>query len=163
MSRKHRWDESKASTARVNFGINEKRGKKNTTTGKARQNGKRWQCPNDYCMREVIRIKNHLRQFHKLELKDVKRYAERAKQVLSKSSASSSSLSSSSSSSASSEDSAENIDRYFHRKLHCRDDNAVFKDVTDDESDSEFISYKYFRKVKTKWGNCFRKLKIIYI
>nr|XP_047134363.1 uncharacterized protein LOC124812189 [Hydra vulgaris] len=64
---KHKWDEVKAKSARLNFGLNAKRKVLTTTKKKAKSKiYKRKICPMLHCTKELLRLGNHLRQFHKL-------------------------------------------------------------------------------------------------
>ena len=63
----HRWTPVQASCARVNFGLNMARPKLSDDSRKTKAKVYRYQrCPFSYCQREVARVGNHLRQFHKL-------------------------------------------------------------------------------------------------
>ena len=80
----HKWSEEKATSARTNFGLNKKRqilspSKRKT---KARVYNSRFQCPFVGCMKEVLKIRNHLRQQHKVtDKKELDSYVAEANEI----------------------------------------------------------------------------------
>ena len=64
----HGWDEFRASSARLNFDLNKKRALLSPSKRKSKQRSyTKRQCPIKGCLKEVMRLPNHLRQTHKVK------------------------------------------------------------------------------------------------
>ena len=67
MSKKHGWTKQKAESARLNFNLNMDKTKISESSRKSKLRCyNRHICPLDHCNREVLRLDNHLRQYHKV-------------------------------------------------------------------------------------------------
>ncbi|XP_057299124.1 uncharacterized protein LOC130629797 isoform X3 [Hydractinia symbiolongicarpus] len=84
MSRKHLWTKEKAESARINFKLNLERKPLESSIRKSKQRFHvRQICPLSHCMKEVKRLGNHLRQFHKITPSKVVQHVKNAQKVLS--------------------------------------------------------------------------------
>nr|XP_047124634.1 uncharacterized protein LOC124807122 isoform X2 [Hydra vulgaris]XP_047126611.1 uncharacterized protein LOC124807913 isoform X2 [Hydra vulgaris] len=132
-SRKHNWDNIKASNARLDFGLNLKR--KVLSPSKRRSKVQKYHkktCPISFCLKEVRRLDNHLRQYHKVPTKDVKPLVERATCVYERSTSESESLTES--------DESLSLEPYFDKEVFQQ--GANFLD-TSTESDEEWLASQY--------------------
>ena len=65
----HKWDEMRPSSVRLNFRLRKQRQQLSPSQRKtkARVCNTRWQCSYPGCIKEVLRLRNHLRQTHKIK------------------------------------------------------------------------------------------------
>ena len=153
MSRKHGWSKEKAESARINFGLNltRKRLPNEKRKTKPQKFSKRI-CPLGHCHKEVRRLDNHLRQFHKLPGQKIRRKVQEAEIVLSDRSSSSKSEEELSTSSDDS-DFEGRISALFSADSLYREN--IYEDDSD-ESDDDWLLSNYIN-VKTKQGDSYRK------
>ena len=73
----------KAESARINFGLNKSRQLLDDSVRKAKYRVfQRKQCPLSHCQKEVLRLGNHLRQYHKVPAEKVLKLVNKASDVL---------------------------------------------------------------------------------
>ena len=72
MSKKHGWDEAKAKAARSIFNLNASRPRKapEERLAKCKPYTDRFICPVPFCLKQVVRVRNHVRQYHGIKSKD---------------------------------------------------------------------------------------------
>ena len=65
----HKWDEMRSSSVRLNFRLRKQRQQLSPSKrkSKARVYNTRWQCSYPGCIKEVLRLRNHLRQTHRIK------------------------------------------------------------------------------------------------
>ena len=78
----HKWSITDASAARVNYGLNIKRPALESDCRKVKiRSYKKRKCPFVFCQKIVIRMENHLTQFHKLSGDTKKRLLNEAEYI----------------------------------------------------------------------------------
>ncbi|XP_065669487.1 uncharacterized protein LOC136088767 [Hydra vulgaris] len=137
LTSKHNWEETKAKSARINFGLNEKR--KVLSPSKRQSKVKKHTrkiCPMNHCMKEVLRLGNHLRQFHKLSNCETKKYLSKGVSVLEDFESESGEKSNSSS------DFSDNpsLECHFDKEIFVQGENFI--DVNS-SSDEDWLASKY--------------------
>ena len=152
MSKKHSWSAGKARAARSNFGlVQERHVPPNTASRTKPRNYLKRLCPLNHCFKEVKRIGNHLRQFHKLSNEKARKYTSKAVFAL-EDHADSETEDSCSSSETDSEEDEKVLQHYFSREIHRPNgDNFIY--TSGDEDDSDWLGEKFFRSHAIKSRN----------
>ena len=149
MSKKHNWSKSKAIAARNNFKLNVERSSLPDDTRRSkRRNYAIRLCPLNHCFKEVKRLGNHLRQFHKLSNKKARKYVAKSVVALDPETSENSESESSVSSNEEEEDEREEeklLSGYFSREIHRPNgDSFVYDSASDDDRD--WLGERFFER-----------------
>ena len=142
MSKLHSWSSEKAEAARNNFGLSKEKAHlpEDVRHSKVRHYARRI-CPLNHCFKEVKRLGNHLRQFHKLSNEKTRKYVARSIMALAEEKE------------EISEDDSDSSESDEERLLESNFTNEIYKPEGDtfiydsgEEDDHDWLGEKFFQR-----------------
>ena len=153
MSKVHGWDKQKAKSARLVHNLNLKREIKpqEDKKSKCKPYTGRFICPVEHCLKQVVRLRNHLRQFHKIQSKEeVDRKVAVSQKVMEFEESNESDTSDTGSSDSDNEIATDEdeVKRLFSKAVSEREKpEEMLEGFDSEDSNGEYIAEKYFEIV----------------